>query len=366
MKKVVSILCVLILLQGCEKVNLETKPAPESMAVIEAVNKELNEDYIILNSARHEDMLLVLFGAYNREDIAPSKIVIYNLKDETVVGSKDMGAYFDNVSIVTLNGGFYIDKDRIPTVYDYELKEILKLDSFNLDSGHSFLSEENSYTFSEDMSKVAYVKLSNQVLTVYDFNTEIETEYYKLSDENENISKFNNFFLCGTKIGFAGMAFEENDLGIQDSNVYGVIDMENKDISFSYKMPTMARYSQGSLLIYDMPQVKENDNGTGESILLDINSGDELVIKLLKSINSKDVDIVDANTIVSYSEIGKNRAELILYRADEVIKLEGVLPQDAFNIRTTKITDNKLFISYLTTDNGKTKAVAKMVDYSWK
>lgn len=363
MRRIVICILLVIVIVGCTNRNdtkIESKnPEPE----IATLGSLSIKDYIVSDMRYHDNKLIILYSANNNVNIAPAKLFIVDANDYGVLYEKELDSIYISAKIITLDKGFYINQGNNITIYDYELKVLRTIDLSKLQQGESRLFSESVFSISSDLKKVTYVNSINQSLVIYDFETKEEKVVYYLSDKKNHIMKFNQLYLMDNYVGFAGQYVYADNFEIAESNAYGRISIETGKIDKYEKKETTSKSYGPYMLIVDVMRVDDNDLGTGETIIYDIDNNKRTVVSLKESYNSFDVDILSANLIASYNDVGRNRAKLIVYQDGKNNVLDNAIPPEVLDISSCYDSQkNMLIIFYNIPSNEKIKSEIRGVE----
>ena len=373
MKKIVLLLLSITLLSGCKntsskKDNVQQpdnnihQPEQTSKNTIESL---AIDNYIISDVAYNKDKLILLYSANGNTEISPSKIIVADSNNYTILKEIDDENLYINSQIVTFNKGFYINQGSDIIIYDYQLNVIkeIKLDSLHIKfSAHS---NGSNIAISDDLSQIAYINSENRALTVRNIETKEEKDIYKLSDQVGNIMDFDQIYFCDEYIAFTGKYIYAKEFEIAGSNAYGRINIETSQIDFHEKNETTSKFYDGHMLIIDLMRVDDNDHGTGKTIIYDVKNNKLEEVKLDKSYNSFQLDFPSSNLIVSYNDIGRNNAKLILYQDKKNKVFDEGIPKEI--LESGSCYDNKknmLIVYYLIPDGENVKSEIKGVNLS--
>ena len=119
------------------------------------------------------------------------------------------------------------------------------------------------------------------------------------------------------------------------------------------------------MLIIDLMRVDDNDHGTGKTIIYDVKNDKLEEVKLDKSYNSFQLDFPSSNLIVSYNDIGRNNAKLILYQDQKNKVFDEGIPKEI--LESGSCYDNKknmLIVYYLIPDGENVRSEIKGVNLS--
>lgn len=347
MRKLIIIITMLLMIVGCtnkdEKTSSHTEPENSQTTTLESLSIE---KYDVTGIAYHNDKLIVLYSANNNTEIAPSKIAIANAKDYNILHELELDISYVNAKIITLDNGFYINQGNNITVYDYELKALKEIDLFKLQQRESSRYSEAVFAISPDIKKAAYVNSKTQSLVVYDFETEKEKEIYHLSDKKGYITKFIQLYFTNDYIGFSGQYIYADTFRITGSNVYGRINIETKKVDMYEKNETTTKSYGHYMLVVDLLRFDDNDLGTKEAIIYDIENNKRTVVNLDKSYNSFDLDIISPDLVVSYNDVNRDKAKLILYQNGESKVMENAIPAEVFAIGSCYDSQKNMIIIF--------------------
>ena len=366
MKKLTLLLLSVILLAGCKNTSSKKdnvqQPEQTSKNTIESL---AIDNYIILDVAYNKDKLILLYSANGNTEISPSKIIVADSNNYTILKEIDDENLYINSQIVTFDKGFYVDNGSDIVIYNYQLNVIkeIKLDSIPINlSSHS---NRSNIAISDDLKQMAYTNSKNRTLTVRNIETEEEKEIYKLSDQVGNIMDFDQIYFCDKYIAFTGKYIYAKEFEIAGSNAYGRINIETSQINFHEKNETTSKFCDNHMLIIDLLRVDDNDLGTGKAIIYDVKNDKLEEVKLDKSYNSFQLDFPSSDLIVSYNDIGRNKANLILYTNQQSRVFDEAIPKEILEVGSCY--DNKkdmLIVYYLLPDGEDVKSELKGVNLS--
>ncbi len=328
----------------------------------------LLSDYIITDIGTNEEYLVLFYSANGNTEIAPTKFVIADIETYEILYEVECDKTFVAGEITILEDGFYINQGTKLMVYDYELNVIQEIDleDYTLQSGVvGAFAEFRTYPFalSSDRKKAAYINETDQTLVVYDFETEEETVVYQLADGSGDIFDFESLYLMGDYIGFSGCCRNEENINIQDCNIYGRIQISTGKIDGYIKNGIATENLGDMILVVDVARVEESDVGSGETILYDVEMNEETIVGLETSYTSFDVELAAANLIVSYNDIGREQAKLLVYQNEEEREFEEVIPGDTLTAGSCyDIRNDILLVFYTVPDGGNIRSCIEEVE----
>lgn len=356
---------MMLIIVGCTNTNKNSNDPAKTEnknSSISSLETLVLKDYLILDMCYHDNKIIILYTAHGNIEIAPAKIVIVDAINYDVLYEMDSDNIFVSGEIITLDNGFYINQGSDIIVYDYTLKVLKQIDLYQLQQGQSSRFSESVFSISPDMKKIVYVNSANQSLVVYDFKTEKEQKLYQLSEKKGSIMKFEQLYLIDDYVGFSGQYVYADNFEIAGSNAYGRINIETKKVDLYEKNETTTKFYDSYMLVVDLMRVDDNDLGTGETVIYDILNDKSTVVNLNESYNSFDIDILSNDLIVSYNDLGRNNAKLIIYQNGKNRVLENSISSLTLDIVSCYDSQKNILIVYYTIpDNEDIKGELKGV-----
>ncbi len=319
-----------------------------------SISSLLSEDYLVLQMASYNDLAIIVLGANGNLEIAPSKILIADIMNDEILYETDSTKFYYSPQIITLEEGFYIQQGIYITVYDYKLSLLEEIDLPKLQQEEAMTFSDTAFSLSQDMRKATYVNFAKEAVVIYDFETEEEKEILQLSKNIGGISFMEQLCLTDEYIGFSGGYIYSNDYEIAGSNVHGRINIETGEVDQYVKNETTIELYGENMLVVDLLRYEDSDLGTGEAIIYNIQTNEETLVNVEASYNSFDMDIVAEDFLVSYNDVGRNKAKLILYRNGESMIIEDGIPSDVLNVGSCYDSENKILHVFYTIPYGET------------
>ncbi len=370
MKKILMCIILAMFLMGCTNAKQDNENTEGAQAgtplIIEHANigdsdgtskkisSLLSQDYLVLQMASYNDLAIIVLGANGNLEIAPSKILIADIIDDEILYEADCNKFYHSPQIITLEDGFYIQQGIDITVYDYKLSLLEEMDLSELQKGETTTSFDTAFSLSQDMTKAAYVNFAKEAVVIYDFETEEEKEILQLSKDIGGITFMEQLCLTDEYIGFSGGYIYSDDYEIAGSNVHGRINIETGEVDQYIKNETTIEFFRENMLVVDVLRYEDSDLGTGEAIIYNIPNDEETIVDVEASYNSFDMDIVAEDFLVSYNDVGRNKAKLILYRNGESMIIEDGIPSDVLNVGSCYDSENKILHVFYTIPYGET------------
>lgn len=371
MKKILICIILAMFLMGCTNAKqddentegsqvgtpliIEHANTGESDGTSKNISSLLSQDYLVLQMASYKDLAIIVLGANGNLEIAPSKILIADIMNDEILYEADCNKFYHSPQIITLAEGFYIQQGIDIAVYNYQLNLLEEIDLQKLQQQDEAMNfSDTAFSLSQDMTKATYVNFAKDAVVVYDFETEEEKEILQLSKDIGGISFMEQLCLTDEYIGFSGGYIYSDDYEIAGSNVHGRINIETGEVDQYVKNETTIELYEEHMLVVDVLRYEDSDLGTGEAIIYNISNNEETIVNVDASYNSFDMDIVAEEFLVSYNDVGRNKAKLILYRNGESTIIEEGIPSDVLNVGSCYDSENKILHVFYTIPSGET------------
>lgn len=370
MKKLIIFLLVTVLLTGCSKTTSEKDTTAQKDQTTENTTEGKNldsllEQYLISDIACRGENLIILLVAFNNTEISPSKIVVADSKDHRILEEIDDDNYNTNASIVTVDDGFYINRSTDFTVYDDKLKIIKQIDLDQFAIKFSTAAGAPAVSLSQDLKQMAYVNSEKNMLVLRDLETGTEKDIYQLSYSVGKIMAINQLYICDGYIGFNGEYKYAEDFEILGSNAYGRINIETNQIDMYQKDGISSLFEDDHMLLVDVMRYGD-EYGTKEAIIYDVDDNHSQTVKLKSTFNSYNMDFPKSDTVISYNDVGRNTAKLLLYQNGKEKIYDDGIPKEVVEVGSCYDEKNKKLILFYTIPAGETggKSEISEVDLS--
>ena len=364
MKKLIIFLLVTVLMTGCSKTTSEKDKTAQKDQTAENTKEgntldSLMEHYLISDIACRGEKLIILLVAFNNTEISPSKIVIADSKDYRILEEIDDDNYNTNASIVTVDDGFYIKRSTDFTVYDDKLKIIKQIDLDQFAIKFSTAAGSPAVSLSQDLKQMTYVNSEKNMLVLRNLETGIEKDIYQLSDSVGKVMNFDQLYICDGYIGFNGRYIYAEDFEILGSNAYGRINIETNQIDMFQKDGISSLFEDDHMLLVDVLR-NDDEHGTKEAIIYDVNDNRSQTVKLKSSYNSYDMDFPKSDIVISYNDVGRNTAKLLLYQNGEEQICEDGIPKEVVEVGSCYDEKNKKLILFYTIPAGESSVKSEI------
>lgn len=359
MKKLIIFLLVTVLLTGCSKTTSEKDTTAQKNQTVEKTLDSLLEQYLISDIACRGENLIILLAAFDNTEISPSKIVVANSKDHRILEEIDDDNYNTNASIVTVDDGFYIKRSTDFTVYDDKLKIIKQIDLEQFPIEFNRAAGAPAVSLSRDLKQMAYVNSEKNMLVLRDLETGTEKDIYQLSDSVGKIMTFDQLYISDGYIGFNGRYIYAEEFEILGSNAYGRINIETNQIDMYQKDGISSLFEDDHMLLVDVLR-NDSEHGTKEAIIYDVDDNRSQTVKLKSSYNSYNMDFPKYDIVISYNDVGRNTAKLLLYQNGKEKIYEDGIPKEVVEVGSCYDEKNKKMILFYTIPAGESNVKSEI------